>query len=152
MGKSWKLASSLKLKEYGPTCEAKIDYPLVGLFLNQSIWVLVYGIRLSHWILIRSGLVEDCGVGLDLMLYDAVGWEPKEYNPDDKQSTSGQEQKRCDAGQKDGSAPQSGFVWDEASGYYYDATSRFYYDGNAEESNSGKSWKWDVICSLFFII
>lgn len=34
------------------------------------------------------------------------------------------------AGPKDASAPQSGFVWDEASGYYYDATSGFYYDGN----------------------
>lgn len=32
--------------------------------------------------------------------------------------------------QKDGLAPQSGFVWDEASGYYYDASSGFYYDGN----------------------
>lgn len=33
-------------------------------------------------------------------------------------------------GQKDSYAPQSGFVWDEASGYYYDAASGFYYDGN----------------------
>jgi RNA-binding protein 5/10 len=27
-------------------------------------------------------------------------------------------------------APQSGFVWDEASGYYCDAASGFYYDGH----------------------
>lgn len=33
-----------------------------------------------------------------------------------------------------GSAPQSGFVWDEASGYYYDAASGFYYDGNTGTS------------------
>lgn len=32
-------------------------------------------------------------------------------------------------------APQSGFVWDEASGYYYDAASGFYYDGHR-----GKLW------------
>lgn len=63
--------------------------------------------------------------------YDAVGWTPKEYNPDDKQSTSGQEQIGGEiAVQHDGSAPQSGFVWDEASGYYFDAASGFYYDGN----------------------
>lgn len=63
--------------------------------------------------------------------YDAVGWAPKEYNPDDKQSTGGQEQGGAQVSvQKDGSAPQSGFVWDEASGYYYDAASGFYYDGN----------------------
>lgn len=63
--------------------------------------------------------------------YDAVGWAPKEYNPDDKQSNSGKEQIGGKvAVQNDGSAPQSGFVWDEASGYYYDASSGFYYDGN----------------------
>ncbi|KAF6153992.1 hypothetical protein GIB67_037696 [Kingdonia uniflora] len=57
--------------------------------------------------------------------YDAVGWAPKEYNPDEKQSANGQHQ-----GNSEHSAPQSGFVWDEASGYYYDAASGFYYDGN----------------------
>ncbi|KAJ6370779.1 hypothetical protein OIU77_001315 [Salix suchowensis] len=63
--------------------------------------------------------------------YDAVGWAPKEYNPDDNQSTGGQEQASGEITvQKDGSAPQSGFVWDEASGYYYDAASGFYFDGN----------------------
>lgn len=56
--------------------------------------------------------------------YDSVGWAPKEYNPDAKQST-GPEQTGAEVG-----APQSGFVWDEASGYYYDAASGFYYDGN----------------------
>ncbi|XP_042504623.1 SUPPRESSOR OF ABI3-5-like isoform X1 [Macadamia integrifolia] len=78
--------------------------------------------------------------------YDAVGWAPKEYNPDDKQSTSGQEQGSSDGGQKDGSAPQSGFVWDEASGYYYDATSGFYYDGNTGlyyDSSNGTWYSYD---------
>ncbi|XP_043718412.1 SUPPRESSOR OF ABI3-5 isoform X2 [Telopea speciosissima] len=78
--------------------------------------------------------------------YDAVGWAPKEYNPDDKQSTGGQEQRSGDAGQKDGSAPQSGFVWDEASGYYYDAASGFYYDGNTGlyyDSNNGTWYSYD---------
>lgn len=62
--------------------------------------------------------------------YDAVGWAPKEYNPDDKQSAGAQEQGGGVAGQNNVAAPQSGFVWDEASGYYYDAASGFYYDGN----------------------
>ena len=57
--------------------------------------------------------------------YDAVGRAPKEYSPDDNQSAGGEI-----TVQKDGSAPQSGFVWDEASGYYYDAASGFYFDGN----------------------
>ncbi|PPD97201.1 hypothetical protein GOBAR_DD05763 [Gossypium barbadense] len=63
--------------------------------------------------------------------YDAVGWTPKEYNPDDKQSTSWQEQVVGSVPvQQDGSGLHSGFVWDEASGYYFDAASGFYYDGN----------------------
>lgn len=63
--------------------------------------------------------------------YDAVGWAPKEYNPDNKQSVGGQGQSGGEtAGQQEGLAPQSGFVWDEASGYYYDAASGFYYDAN----------------------
>jgi RNA-binding protein 5/10 len=75
--------------------------------------------------------------------YDAVGWAPKEYNPDDKQSTSGQEQICGEiAVQHDGSAPQSGFVWDEASGYYYDAASGFYYDGNTGLYYDGNSGIW----------
>ncbi|XP_021645315.2 SUPPRESSOR OF ABI3-5 isoform X2 [Hevea brasiliensis] len=74
--------------------------------------------------------------------YDAVGWAPKEYNPDDK-STSGQEQDGGEAAvQKDGSTTQSGFVWDEASGYYYDAASRFYYDGNTGLYYDGNSGIW----------
>lgn len=67
---------------------------------------------------------DRCLVLFSYLQYDSVGWAPKEYNPDDKQS-NGPEQTGTDAG-----APQSGFVWDEASGYYYDATSGFYYDGN----------------------
>ncbi|XP_030953203.1 SUPPRESSOR OF ABI3-5 isoform X2 [Quercus lobata] len=75
--------------------------------------------------------------------YDAVGWTPKEYNPDDKQSTSGQEQIGGEiAVQHDGSAPQSGFVWDEASGYYYDAASGFYYDGNTGLYYDGNGGIW----------
>lgn len=74
--------------------------------------------------------------------YDAVGWAPKEYNPDEKQSTGGQEQ----GAQKDNAAPQSGFVWDEASGYYFDAASGFYYDGNTGlyyDSNNGTWYTYD---------
>ncbi|XP_057976476.1 SUPPRESSOR OF ABI3-5 isoform X2 [Malania oleifera] len=75
--------------------------------------------------------------------YDAVGWAPKEYNPDDKQSTGGQEQGGEDqAVQQVGSAPQSGFVWDEASGYYYDAASGFYYDGNTGLYYDGNGGTW----------
>ncbi|GAB4857752.1 hypothetical protein Ancab_015660 [Ancistrocladus abbreviatus] len=74
--------------------------------------------------------------------YDAVGWTPKEYNPDDKQSTGGQEQAGEVAGQKQESAPQSGFVWDEASGYYYDAASGFYYDGNTGLYYDGNNGLW----------
>ncbi|XP_051144506.1 SUPPRESSOR OF ABI3-5 isoform X2 [Andrographis paniculata] len=69
--------------------------------------------------------------------YDAVGWAPKEYNPDDNQATGGQEQ----GGQVAG-APQSGFVWDEASGYYYDAASGFYYDGNTGLYYDGNNGIW----------
>ncbi|CAN4078139.1 unnamed protein product [Withania somnifera] len=72
--------------------------------------------------------------------YDAVGWAPKEYNPDDKLPTAGQEHSGEVAGQN--SAPQSGFVWDEASGYYYDATSGFYYDGNTGLYYDGNSGIW----------
>ncbi|XP_031124991.1 SUPPRESSOR OF ABI3-5 isoform X2 [Ipomoea triloba] len=73
--------------------------------------------------------------------YDAVGWTPKEYNPDEKQSTVAQEQGEV-AHQNDASAPQSGFVWDEASGYYYDAASGFYYDGNTGLYYDGNSGVW----------
>ncbi|CAD6236985.1 unnamed protein product [Miscanthus lutarioriparius] len=65
--------------------------------------------------------------------YDAIGWAPKEYNPDDKQNSNSESQ-------KDGDAAQSGFVWDEKSGYYYDSASGFYYDGTTGlyyDSNSG---------------
>ncbi|XP_050229868.1 SUPPRESSOR OF ABI3-5 isoform X2 [Mercurialis annua] len=74
--------------------------------------------------------------------YDTGGWAPKEYNPDDK-SAGEQEQAGGEAAvQRDGSAPQSGFVWDEASGYYYDATSGFYYDGNTGLYYDGNSGVW----------
>ncbi|KAK7250664.1 hypothetical protein RIF29_33232 [Crotalaria pallida] len=68
--------------------------------------------------------------------YDTVGWAPKEYNPDEKQS-AGLEQTGTEAG-----APQSGFVWDEASGYYYDAASGFYYDGNTGLYYDGNNGIW----------
>ncbi|OMO50974.1 hypothetical protein CCACVL1_30088 [Corchorus capsularis] len=75
--------------------------------------------------------------------YDAIGWTPKEYNPDDKQSTNWPEQAVGSvAAQQDGSAPQSGFVWDEASGYYFDAASGFYYDGNTGLYYDGNSGIW----------
>ncbi|XP_024024380.1 SUPPRESSOR OF ABI3-5 isoform X2 [Morus notabilis] len=79
--------------------------------------------------------------------YDAVGWTPKEYNPDDKQSVGGQGQSGGEIEvQKEGLAPRSGFVWDEASGYYYDAASGFYYDGNTGlyyDSNNGLWYSYD---------
>jgi hypothetical protein len=61
--------------------------------------------------------------------YDAIGWAPKEYNPDDKQNSNSESQ-------KDGGTAQSGFVWDEKSGYYYDSASGFYYDGTTGKSMS----------------
>ncbi|XP_040931635.1 SUPPRESSOR OF ABI3-5 isoform X4 [Gossypium hirsutum] len=79
--------------------------------------------------------------------YDAVGWTAKEYNPDDKQSTSWQEQVGGSfAVQLDHSALHSGFVWDEASGYYFDAASGFYHDRNTGlyyDSNSGTWFSYD---------
>eukprot|EP00268_Persea_americana_P015894 TRINITY_DN174_c0_g1_i6.p1 TRINITY_DN174_c0_g1~~TRINITY_DN174_c0_g1_i6.p1 ORF type:complete len:1000 (-),score=233.32 TRINITY_DN174_c0_g1_i6:4680-7679(-) len=74
--------------------------------------------------------------------YDAVGWAPKEYNPDDKQSGLEQGNNEHTNGQKGGSAPQSGFVWDEASGYYYDASSGFYYDANTGLYYDGNNGTW----------
>ncbi|KAK3153231.1 hypothetical protein QOZ80_2BG0169540 [Eleusine coracana subsp. coracana] len=72
--------------------------------------------------------------------YDAIGWAPKEYNPDEKQNNNLEPQ-------KDGSAAaHSGFVWDEKSGYYYDSASGFYYDGNTGlyyDSNSGVWYSFD---------
>ncbi|KAH9602091.1 hypothetical protein KSS87_012683 [Heliosperma pusillum] len=73
--------------------------------------------------------------------YDAVGWAPKEYNADDK-SSGNQEQGSEVASKKEGSAPQSGFVWDEASGYYYDAASGFYYDSNTGLYYDGNNGIW----------
>ncbi|KAF0919447.1 hypothetical protein E2562_029464 [Oryza meyeriana var. granulata] len=67
--------------------------------------------------------------------YDAVGWAPKEYNPDDKLNSNSEPQ-------NDGSAPQSGFVWDEKSGYYYDSASGFYYDGNTGLYYDGNAGVW----------
>ncbi|KXG33281.1 SUPPRESSOR OF ABI3-5 isoform X3 [Sorghum bicolor] len=71
--------------------------------------------------------------------YDAIGWAPKEYNPDDKQNSNSESQ-------KDGGTAQSGFVWDEKSGYYYDSASGFYYDGTTGlyyDSNSGVWFSYD---------
>ncbi|CAH9083437.1 unnamed protein product [Cuscuta epithymum] len=74
--------------------------------------------------------------------YDAIGWAPKEYNPDEKQSNVVREQAGEVAHQEDGSAAQSGFVWDEASGYYFDAASGFYYDGNTGLYYDGNNGIW----------
>ncbi|XP_066389824.1 SUPPRESSOR OF ABI3-5-like isoform X2 [Miscanthus floridulus] len=71
--------------------------------------------------------------------YDAIGWAPKEYNPDDKQNGNSESK-------KDGGTTQSGFVWDEKSGYYYDSASGFYYDGTTGlyyDSNSGVWYSYD---------
>ncbi|XP_006646925.1 SUPPRESSOR OF ABI3-5 isoform X2 [Oryza brachyantha] len=67
--------------------------------------------------------------------YDAVGWAPKEYNPDDNLNSTSEPQ-------NNGSAPQSGFVWDEKSGYYYDSASGFYYDGNTGLYYDGNAGVW----------
>ncbi|ANM63792.1 suppressor of abi3-5 [Arabidopsis thaliana] len=79
--------------------------------------------------------------------YDGVGWAPKEYNTGEKQNTGGQAQGVGEIeSQKGTSAPQSGYVWDEASGYYYDAASGYYYDGNSGlyyDSNSGLWYSYD---------
>ncbi|KAK1284197.1 hypothetical protein QJS10_CPB21g00089 [Acorus calamus] len=69
--------------------------------------------------------------------YDAVGWAPKEYNPDEKQTSGGIEPTSGEH-----SAPQSGFIWDEKSGYYYDAASGFYYDGNTGLYYDGNTGLW----------
>jgi RNA-binding protein 5/10 len=84
--------------------------------------------------------------------YDSVGWAPKEYNPDEKQHTEGKRMgtkvESYDAGNsaiessEGGTAPQSGFVWDEASGYYYDAASGFYYDGHTGLYYDGNNGTW----------
>ncbi|MCL7042501.1 hypothetical protein MKW94_004480 [Papaver nudicaule] len=75
--------------------------------------------------------------------YDAVGWAPKEYNPDSKHSAAGQEQVSGEQADPNfGLVPQSGFVWDEASGYYYDASSGFYYDGNSGLYYDGNNATW----------
>ncbi|XP_057873297.1 SUPPRESSOR OF ABI3-5 isoform X2 [Cryptomeria japonica] len=85
--------------------------------------------------------------------YDAVGWAPKEYNPDAKQQNGGNGTETRVEGSSDagnsapgssgaGAAPQSGFVWDEASGYYYDAASGFYYDGHSGLYYDGNNGTW----------
>ncbi|KAI8031943.1 SUPPRESSOR OF ABI3-5 [Camellia lanceoleosa] len=75
--------------------------------------------------------------------YDAVGWAPKKYNPDNKQPSGGQEPSGGEvAGPKDAYSLQSSFVWDEASGYYYDASSGFYYDGNTGLYYDGYNGVW----------
>lgn len=63
-----------------------------------------------------------------LSQYDVMGWPPKEYKL--CESMDMRVQQGADAEGGSGGAPQSSFVWDEASGYYYDASSGFYYDGN----------------------
>ncbi|PKA61661.1 Glycine-rich RNA-binding protein 3, mitochondrial [Apostasia shenzhenica] len=74
--------------------------------------------------------------------YDAVGWAPKEYNPDDKQSTAGTDINGGTGPQNATSVPQAGFVWDEKSGYYYDAASGFYYDANSGLYYDGNNGIW----------
>ncbi|PIA32593.1 hypothetical protein AQUCO_04400055v1 [Aquilegia coerulea] len=114
------------------------------MLFHATLFLRALGSATAH------ALLSDYTVGsvsTKLCQYDAVGWAPKEYNPDEKQSVGGQEQGSGQhAPQKDGSAPQSGFVWDEASGYYYDAASGFYYDGNTGlyyDSNNGTWYTYD---------
>lgn len=82
------------------------------------------------------------------MKYDAVGWAPKEYNPEEKHSSGRQETADGDVPvQNDGSSLQLGFVWDQTSGYYYDAASGFYYDGTSGPFNFDK-----VVCICYELI
>jgi histone H4 len=92
--------------------------------------------------------------------YDMVCWAPKEYTPGEDIDTSGQQASHYSGapGRKKGArgkasedttsegeagrAPQSGFVWDEASGYYYDAASGFYYDGHRGLYYDGNTAVW----------
>ncbi|KAH7307284.1 hypothetical protein KP509_22G052600 [Ceratopteris richardii] len=70
--------------------------------------------------------------------YDAVGWAPKEYNPDQVKDSGTNDSSTVDAN----AGTQSGFVWDEASGYYYDAASGFYYDGHRGLYYDGNHGIW----------
>eukprot|EP01018_Ginkgo_biloba_P031596 Gb_28214 [translate_table: standard] len=87
--------------------------------------------------------------------YDAVGWAPKEFNLDQGNRNQPTNDKSCaetkaggslegentaDSGA--GTAPQSGFVWDETSGYYFDAASGFYYDGHSGLYYDGNNGTW----------
>ncbi|XP_024357474.1 SUPPRESSOR OF ABI3-5 isoform X4 [Physcomitrium patens] len=72
--------------------------------------------------------------------YDVMGWPPKEYKL--CESMDMRVQQGADAEGGSGGAPQSSFVWDEASGYYYDASSGFYYDGNRGLYYNGNSGVW----------
>ncbi|MCO5566416.1 hypothetical protein L7F22_020093, partial [Adiantum nelumboides] len=70
--------------------------------------------------------------------YDAVGWAPKEYNPDQAKDGGAPESGASNIN----AAPQAGFMWDEASGYYYDAASGFYYDGHRGLYYDGNHGIW----------
>lgn len=67
--------------------------------------------------------------------YDGAGWAPKEYSEGARGDGSA-------SGVNEKGAPQSGFVWDEASGYYYDAASGFYYDGHRGLYYDGNHGVW----------
>lgn len=83
--------------------------------------------------------------------YDAAGWAPKEYNPDEGKARNEKLKSAPESlnnGTTDGrstganAAPQAGFVWDEASGYYFDAASGFYYDGHRGLYYDGNHGIW----------
>eukprot|EP00250_Pteridium_aquilinum_P006127 c16104_g1_i1 orf=566-3700(+) len=63
-------------------------------------------------------------------------------------NSAGRTQKELTAGsggtgtEKPNGAPQSGYVWDEASGYYYDAASGFYYDPHRSLFYDGNHGLW----------
>uniref|UniRef100_B9NA53 RRM domain-containing protein n=1 Tax=Populus trichocarpa TaxID=3694 RepID=B9NA53_POPTR len=71
-------------------------------------------------------------------------------------NTCGQEQAGGEITvQKDGSAPQPGFWWDEASGYYYDAASGFYFDGNTclyYDANQGVWYSYDQQAHQYILL
>ncbi|KAJ4950890.1 hypothetical protein NE237_027722 [Protea cynaroides] len=152
-GKIQEASVELEAERIRPTCKAKIDYPLicyqwvvscagdVGLFVTRNGG----GVEaLGGWRIVSTGQAK-----WHFSIYK--GWVHLGlYSPaallllqlrqqhllnsmmllDGHQKNIIQMINNPPVGRSDGSAPQSGFVWDGASGYYYDATSGFYYDGN----------------------
>eukprot|EP00252_Welwitschia_mirabilis_P014229 TRINITY_DN3132_c0_g1_i1.p1 TRINITY_DN3132_c0_g1~~TRINITY_DN3132_c0_g1_i1.p1 ORF type:complete len:875 (+),score=212.77 TRINITY_DN3132_c0_g1_i1:446-3070(+) len=75
--------------------------------------------------------------------YNSVGQAPKDQDGAKlMQQNYVASEANNNIGISDSSAPQSGFIWDEASGYYYDAASGFYYDANSGLYYDGNNGVW----------